>query len=143
MTGAFKFLFHAGVNGDDHGMWMVNRAEESSAPAPGMVIPQPFIPSHAHWISAGSTDPRAPGAGTACDKNNAGQLEDTAPTAVNEVCQGWFMELKAIKDFAFEHGGEIIPIYAGDDLRSHLNYITNYTETPVVTITPTRGGGGH
>ena len=113
------------------------------APAPGMVIPQPFIPSHAHWISAGSTDSRAPSVSAACDKNNAGQLEDTAPTAVNEVCQGWFMELKAVKDFAFEHGNEVIPIYAGEDLRSHLNIITNYTDTTVVPITPTRSGNGH
>ncbi len=136
---AFKFLFHGGVNGNDHGMWMVNRAEEATAPAPGMVIPQPFIPSHAHWISSESTDSRAASVSAACDKPNAGQLESAAPTAVNEVCQGWFMELKAVHaPFAFEHGGELIPIYPGEDLRSHLNIITNYTDSPVVPITPTR-----
>lgn len=142
---AFKYLFHAGVNGDDHGMWMVNRAEEypgGGAPAPGMVITQPFLPSHAHWISAGSTDSRAGDVSAACDKNNAGQLEsadgNNDPTAVNEVCQGWFLELRAVQSFAFKHGGELIPIHPGVDLRSHLNIMTNYTQTPVVPITQTR-----
>jgi hypothetical protein len=140
IPGAFKFLFHAGVNGNDHGIWMVNRAEDSSQLV--SAIPQPFIPSHAHWISRGSTDARAGDVSAACDKNNAGQLEsadgNNDPTAVNEVCQGWFMELKAVKAFAFEHGGEVIPIYPGEDLRSHLNIMTNYTDYPVETITPTR-----
>jgi hypothetical protein len=143
VPGAMKFLYHSGVNGDDHAVWMVNRAEEASAPAPGMVIPQPFIPSHAHWISAGSDDPRAGSVSAACDKNNAGQLEDTAPTAANEVCQGWFLELKAVQSFAFQHGGEVIPIHPGEDLRSHLNIVTNYDQTPEATITETRTSGGH
>jgi hypothetical protein len=142
---AFKFLFHDGVNGKDHGMWMVNRAEEASAPAPGMVVPQPFLPSHAHWISSGSTDSRAASVSAACDKPNAGQLETGDPTAVNEVCQGWFMELKAVHaPFAFQHGGELIPIYPGEDLRSHLNIITNYRSNTEVPITETRtSSGGH
>jgi hypothetical protein len=146
VPGAFKFLYHSGVNGNDHGMWMVNRAEEypsGGAPVPGMVIPQPFIPSHAHWISLGSDDPRAGSVSAACDKNNAGQLEDEDPTAVNQVCQGWFMELKAVKAFAFEHGGKVIPIYPGEDLRSHLNIVTNYNQTPVEDITATRSSSGH
>lgn len=149
IPGAFKFLFHSGVNGNDHAMWMVNRAEEytdGTVPpsSPGMVIPQPFIPSHAHWLSDGSQDPRSPATGSACDKNNAGQLQDAVPTAVNEVCQGWFMELKAVHEpFAFQHGGELIPIYPGADMRSHLNIITNYTDSPVVPITSTRPAGGH
>ncbi|MDH3526067.1 MAG: hypothetical protein OEM43_00970 [Gammaproteobacteria bacterium] len=147
IPGAFKFLYHSGVNGNDHAIWMVNRAEEASAPAPGMVIPQPFIPSHVHWISRGSTDSRAGSVSDACDKNNAGQLESADgkndPSAVNEVCQGWFMELKAVKAFAFQHGGEVIPIHPGDDLRSHLNIVTNYDQTPVVDITATRTSGGH
>lgn len=147
VPGAFKFLYHSGVNGNDHAIWMVNRAEEYTGTPPpqsaGMVIPQPFIPSHAHWISLGSDDPRASSVSAACDKNNAGQLEDEAPTAVNEVCQGWFMELNAVQAFAFEHGGEVIPIYPGIDLRSHLNIVTNYTQTPKEEITPTRSSGGH
>jgi hypothetical protein len=138
LPGAAKFISHEGVNGDDHPVWMVNRAEETLAPAPGMVIPQPGSYTHAHWITRDSTDPRAASVLDPCDKKNAGQLEDELPTAVNEVCQGWFLEIKAVEDFAFEHGGEIIPVRRGIDNRSHLNTVTNYRSLPGGTITPTR-----
>ena len=140
LPGAAKFISHNGVNGDDHPIWMVNRAEEASAPVPGMVIPQPGSYTHTHWITATSTDPRADTImpGSACDKQKAGQLEDKAPTAVNEVCQGWFLQIKAVKKFAFEHGGEIIPVRNGIDNRSHLNTVTNYENETVVPITKTR-----
>ena len=150
VPGAAKFLYHSGVNGDDHPVWMVNRAEEYDpltllpTSTPGMLIPQPGAYSHFHWIASDSDDPRAIDVSAACDKDDAGQLEDADglndPTAVNEVCQGWFLEIKAVYDggFALEHGGEHIPVYVGTDLRSHLNMVTNYDETPVLAITPTR-----
>jgi hypothetical protein len=130
------------VNGNDHPVWMVNRAEEASAPAPGMVIPQPGYYSHYHWITTGSTDPRASSVPPECNKANAGQLQDEVPTAVNEICAGWFLQLDAVREFAFQHGNELIPVYLGEDLRTHLNMVTNYDETPVVTITETRSSGG-
>ena len=117
---------------------MVNRAEEATAPAPGMVISQPGSYTHMHWITRGSSDPRSASVLDPCDKKNASQLEDEAPTAVNEVCEGWFLEIKAVKDFAFEHGGEIIPVRKGTDNRSHLNLVTNYRSLPEGTITTTR-----
>ena len=141
--GAAKFLYHDGVNGDDHPVWMVNRAEEITAPSPGMVIPQPGYYSHYHWVTTTSTDPRAASVPAACDKNNAGQLQDTPPSAVNEICEGWFLQIKAVREFAFQHGGEVIPVHSGDDIRSHLNIVTNYKESPIVPITPTRTGDGH
>lgn len=136
--GTAKFLYHNGVNGDDHPVWMVNRAEEASAPAAGMVIPQPGYFSHFHWITSSSQDPRSNDVLAACEKTNAGQLEDDAPTAVNEICDGWFLQIKATQSFAFMHGGEIILIHKGADLRSHLNIVTNYTQSPVKDITTTR-----
>ncbi|MGB5541325.1 MAG: hypothetical protein WBO37_14650 [Gammaproteobacteria bacterium] len=139
LPGAAKFVSHSGVNGDDHPVWLVNRAEESPvAPVPGMVIPQPGYYSHFHWITTTSTDPRASSVSPACDKKNAGELETAAPTAVNEVCQGWFLQITARQKFAFEHGGEIIPIRNGADIRSHLNMVTNYKPWPDGTITTTR-----
>ena len=143
VPGAAKFLYHSGINSDDHPVWMVNRAEEydpSSPPpsAPGMVIPQPGYYSHFHWITTDSDDPRAGSVQSECDKADAGQLQDQVPTAVNEVCQGWFLQLDAVFAFALEHGNELIPVYPGEDLRSHLNLVTNYDQTPVVNITPTR-----
>ena len=143
VPGAAKFLYHDGINGDDHPVWMVNRAEEPSAPTPGIVIPQPGYYSHFHWITTTSTDPRSASVSAECDKSNAGQLQDEVPTAVNKVCQGWFLQIHAATDFALEHGGEVIPIYEGEDIRSHLNIVTNYSENPEVAITATRTGGDH
>jgi hypothetical protein len=138
VPGAAKFVSHSGVNGDDHPLWLVNRAEEAGAPATGMVIPQDGYHSHFHWITTSSTDPRAAAVSAACDKNNAGQLETEAPSAVNQVCQGWFLQITAKRMFAFQHGGEIIPIRNGADIRSHLNIMTNYKSWPEDTITNTR-----
>ena len=100
-----------------------------------MAIPQPGYYSHFMWISRGSTDPRAITVFGACDKHDAGQLEAMVPAAVDQICRGWFLQIKAKHKFAFQHGGEIIPIRNGEDLRSHLNILTNYAEVP---ITPTR-----
>ena len=137
LPGAAKFISHSGVNGDDHPIWMVNRAVEASAPA-GMVMPQPGSYSHFHWISRNSDDPRATTVSDACNKQRAGDLETVVPTAVNEVCQGWFLQITAKKKFAFLHGGETIPIENGDDLRSHLNIVFNYQWSTVEPITSIR-----
>lgn len=138
LPGAAKFISHDGVNGDDHPIWMVNRAEEDSAPVAGMVIPQPGSYTHFHWITRSGTDSRASAVLDACDKQKAGQLEDLDPTAVNEVCEGWFLQITAKQNFAFKHGGEIIPVRKGIDNRSHLNTVTNYRSPPVEPITQTR-----
>ena len=135
LPGAAKFVSHSGVNGDDHPLWLVNRTEEPTAPARGMVIPQPGYYSHFMWISRGSTDPRAIAVSEECDKYDAGELETKPPVAINQVCKGWFLQIKAKQQFAFQHGGEIIPIRNGEDLRSHLNVLTNYKAVPIITQT--------
>jgi hypothetical protein len=136
VPGVAKFVSHSGVNGDDHPLWLVNRAEETAAPAEGMVIPQPGSFTHFLWITTTSSDPRAASVADECDKENAGELQDMAPSAVDEVCQGWFLQIKAARKFAFEHGGELILIRPGLDNRSHLNMLTNFNN--VVEITTTR-----
>lgn len=130
IPGAAKFVSHSGVNGDDHPLWLVNRAEEAGAP--GMVIPQPGSFTHFHWITSTSTDPRADSVPSECDKENAGELQESA---VDMVCQGWFLEIKAVRAFAFEHGGEVIPIRPGIDNRSHLNVLTNFNNDVVISTT--------
>ena len=125
-----KFLYHIGVNGDDHPVWMVNRVD----------IPQPGSFTHFQWITYNqdaptqTTDTRAETIPLKCNQQNAGQLE--AVGAANQICPGWFLEIRAIRSFAFEHGGEIIPVYAGIDNATHLNIVTNYSE--VTGIEPTR-----
>lgn len=124
VPGEAKFLYHKGVNGDDHPVWMVNRVD----------IPQPGSFTHFHWITTASTDPRAlTEVPAACDQNSASQLE--AAGAADQICPGWFLEIKAIKKFAFEHGGEIVPVRPGVDNATHLNLVTNYAEVSGITDT--------
>lgn len=128
LPGEAKFLYHSGVNGNDHPVWLVNRVE----------IPQPGSYTHFHWITTTSADPRAANVPVECDQKNASDLESAGAT--NTVCQGWFLQIHAVEDFVFEHGGEKILVTSGDDNATHLNFVTNYAEIP--DITATRGGGG-
>jgi len=123
VPGEAKFLYHTGVNGDDHPVWMVNRVD----------IRQPGSFTHFHWISKDSNDPRSPAEIPGeCDVEMAGQL---APDAENVVCPGWFLQIKAVEKFAFRHGGEVIPVRPGIDNATHLNLVTNYAEVSGITDT--------
>lgn len=126
LPGHAKFLYHTGVNGEDHPVWMVNRVD----------IPQPGSFTHFHWITNTSSDPRAGTVPAACNKINAGQLEDSVPTATDVVCPGWFLEIEAVAEFAFRHGNEVVPVYPGLDNTTHLNLVTNYQAE--LEITPSR-----
>ncbi len=130
LPGETKFLYHSGVNGDDHPVWLINRVD----------IPQPGSYSHFHWISSDSTDPRADSVPAECDVNMAGQLEGANHEggAENIVCPGWYLQIRATREFAFQHSGENIPVQPGIDNATHLNLLTNYAEVP--GITATRGG---
>lgn len=119
-----KFLFHHGVNGNDHPVWLLNRVD----------IPQPGSFTHYHWITQTSNDPRWPTVPGECNQQNASQLE--AGGAANFICPGWLLQLKAARTFAFEHGGEKVPVRPGMDNATHLNLLTNYNSVPA--ITPTR-----
>ena len=122
--GDAKFLYHSGVNGNDHPVWMVNRVD----------IPQPGSFTHFHWIGSDSTDPRAPAEVPGeCDVEMAGQLDNNAE---NIVCPGWFLQIKAVEKFAFQHGNEMVPVRPGIDNATHLNLVTNYEI--VSGIYPTR-----
>jgi len=79
VPGAGKFLSHTGVNGEDHPVCLLNRTR----------IPQPGDFTHFHWISATSTDPRAPDVPAECDAQNAGELEGAAEDV---ICPGRFSQ---------------------------------------------------
>ena len=125
-----KFLYHSGVNGNDHPVWMLPRVD----------IPQPGSYTHFHWIAQDSTDPGAPTVPDPCNVDNASQLEQivlpATTSAVNIVCPGWLLQIKARIAFAFDHGGEIIPVRPGIDNATHLNLVTNYAEVPGITAFP-------
>lgn len=122
VPGEAKFLYHTGVNGEDHPIWLVNRTQ----------IPQPGSYTHFHWISAASNDPRAATLPPPCDVQNAGQLENNAEDV---ICPGWFMQITAVQSFAFQHGNEIVPVNRGSDNADHLNMLTNYAAVPGITAT--------
>lgn len=126
--GEAKFLYHSGVNGDDHPVWLLNRVN----------IPQPGSYTHSHWITQTATELRAADVPDECNKNNASQLETEDPSAVNIQCPSWFLQLRAIRSFAFEHGGEIVAVRPGIDNATHVNLLTNYKA--VEDITATRSG---
>ena len=119
--GEAKFLYHTGVNGEDHPVWLVNRVQ----------IPQPGSFTHFHWITTTSSDPRAASVPAECDVTRAGQLENLAE---DSVCPGWFMQITAARSFAFQHGNEIIPIRPGQDNASHLKEMADKLKTIVNTF---------
>ena len=155
--GEAKFLLHSGVNGDDHPVWAVDRVN----------IPQPGSFTHFHWIGADSTDPRAEAVPSECDVEMAGQLEGVVAEgtltlddgfeaiqwenasvhigggAEDLVCPGWFLQIVAVRSFAFRHGGELIPLRPGVDNASHLNLLTNYALVPGITPTSEKDDGSH
>jgi hypothetical protein len=94
--GAAKFLYHSGVNGNDHPVWMVDRVD----------IPQPGSYTHFHWITSTSSDPR-------------GDENIVCPGWFLEIKVGK-------KKFAFQHGNEVVPVHRGIDNTTHLNLVTNY-----------------
>ena len=63
-----------------------------------------------------------------CNESMAGALE---PSGV--ICPGYIISLKAIKRFAFEHGGELIPVRPGIDIASHHNIINSYAPVTIAT----------
>ena len=131
LPGIARFLYHKGVNGNDHPVWLLNRAN----------IPQPGNYSHFHWISTTSTDPRASSVPVVCDQKNASELEKAG--AANTDCPGWFLSLHAVEDFVFEHGGEKIPVQSGTDNATHINFVSNYTVVEGITATRSGGEGGN
>lgn len=122
VPGEAKFLFHNGLNGEDHPVWMANRVQ----------IPQPGSYTHFHWITSTSNDPRSSEVPQECEAQSAGELEGVAE---NIICPGWFMQITVVESFAFQHGNEIVPVKPGKDNATHLNLLTNYAVVPNITGT--------
>lgn len=147
-----KFLYHSGVAGEDHPVWMMGSRKD---------IPQRGHYTHYHWVTSDSTDDRMiDGIPAVCDVQKASQLQGdvtvgdltlegftweeaevhTGSGAEDLVCPGWLLQLTAIRSFTFEHGGEKIPVTPGPDNSTHLNIVTNYAVVPDITGS---GGGAH
>lgn len=106
------FVFHEGEK-DDHPVWLLDRIQ----------IPQPGSFTHFHWITAQSNlDPRSISVPQSCNVSGANQL---TVDENGEACPGWLIQIRAVREFAFEHGDEIVPVRPGLDNATHLNLITN------------------
>jgi hypothetical protein len=97
----------------DHPVWLTARSE----------LPQPGAFVHFHWITSRSTDPR-PVTDPRCDAEMA---EELTPGA---TCPGYFIELLAIRRFAFEHEGQRVLVEPGIDVATHLNVVTSFPASP-------------
>ncbi len=151
------FLYHK----QDHPVWLIGPHlktihegepnEETFLTGRRVDLPQPGSPGHLHWLSEGSdhggtflpgsidelealfgVDIEVP---EECNVSSAGQL------TAGVICPAYFLEIRAVDTFAWEHGGEKIPVRPGIDLRSHHNFVTSYV---AIDLEGTGGdGGGH
>jgi hypothetical protein len=80
----------------DHPLWLVGSRAD---------IPQPGGYSHFHWTGL---------------PMHAHEL------MVDMMYPGYFLELTAIRRFAFEHGGQTTPVQPGLDLATHVNIVASF-----------------
>jgi len=80
----------------DHPIWLVATRAD---------IPQPGAFAHFHWL---------------------GEPETPAGLTIGDEYEGYFIELVAIKKFAFSHAGQIIPVSPGIDIATHVNIVASF-----------------
>jgi hypothetical protein len=85
----------------DHPIWLVGSRND---------IPQPGAFSYFHWLG---------------DPTHAADLENVT----DPLLDGFFLELFAIRTFAFEHGGEQIVVTPGLDIAIHVNIVASFPES--------------
>ena len=81
---------------NDHPIWLVASRSD---------IPQPGAYAHFHWLD-GPMD-----------------AEGLSP---GQNFPGYFIELQAIRSFAFLHAGERIPVHPGLDISTHVNIVASF-----------------
>ena len=154
------YLYHY----HDHPPWLLDPTVDESGNLRGsrLNIVQPGSYTHMHWLTRGTTHTNddghssyfpssideveavfglEPGGINVPDECNVAMAKMLSPGA---ICPGYFLEIFAIKSFAFKHGGEPIPVIPGIDNKTHLNLLTSYApeEIPqeVLDALPAHGG---
>ena len=149
----------------DHPPWLLDPSVDDTGNLRGsrLNIVQPGSYTHMHWLTRGTTQTNdeghtmtfpssideveavfglEPGGIHVPDECNVAMAKMLTPGA---ICPGYFLEIRAIKSFAFKHGGEPIPVTPGIDNKTHLNLLTTYApeEIPqeVLDALPAHGGG--
>ena len=123
------------------------------------MIPQPGSNTHLHWLTEGTehngvllpssleaverlfgVDINVP---TECNVDVASKLTSGV------ICPGYFLQIRAIENFVFRHGGELMKVRKGIDNRTHLNLLSSYRSLPHDVLpgdyveTGDGGGGSH
>ena len=125
------FYYH----NDDHPVWLVRpRDQHGELRGTRAQIPQPGSYTHFHWLTEGS-DHEGSALESSLEELEAffgvdiavSQCNVSKASALTEgiICPGYFLQIQATKTFAFQHGGETIPVRPGLDNRTHLNLVTS------------------
>jgi hypothetical protein len=152
------FLYHH----DDHPVWLLGahldgdgelRGSRNAIPQPGAYV------AHYHWLTAGSEFSGADGEtrrfpsslkdleavlGVGIEVPEGCNVAMAKELSTGAVCPGYFFKLRAVREFAFVHGGETMPVRPGLDMSTHINVVTSYRSvdwTPTEEQPPTDGGG--
>ncbi len=80
----------------DHPLWLVDSRAD---------IPQPGAFAHFHWL---------------------GMPEMPEGLVMGAKFEGYFLELYAIKSFAFMHDGQLIPVKPGIDIATPVNIVSSF-----------------
>ncbi len=152
------YLYHY----HDHPPWLLDPTVDETGNLRGsrLSIVQPGSFTHMHWLTEGATHTMDNGSTmffpssidaveavfgvdiVVPDECNVAMAKELT---TGSICPGYFLEIEAVKNFAFKHGGEPIPVTPGIDNKTHLNLITTYApeEIPqeVLDDLPTHGGG--
>jgi len=148
------YLFHY----HDHPPWLLDPTVDSEGGLRGsrLNIVQPGSFTHMHWLTESSTHKDTFLPSSLEEVEEFFGVDITVPAECNvamakalttgAICPGYFLEIKAVKSFAFSHGGEKIPVRPGLDNKTHLNLLTTFVEgvdipDDVVNGLPAHGGG--
>lgn len=132
------YLYHY----HDHPVWIIGPRVDESDGLRGTrgMIPQPGSYTHLHWLTEGSYREETFLPSSLAAVENLFGVEIHVPDECNVdvaskltsgvVCPGYYLQITALENFIFRHGGELIPVHKGKDNRTHLNIVTSYRSLP-------------
>jgi hypothetical protein len=127
------FLYHD----DDHPVWMIGpRNVSGSLRGTRSMIAQPGGYTHMHWLTEGAMHEGTLLQSSLADVEALFGVDISVPAECNvatasdltpgTICPGYYLEIKAVENFFFKHGGEEIPVSIGIDNRTHINIVSSY-----------------
>ena len=149
------FLYHF----HDHPVWMIGPHLDANGGLRGTrsMIAQPGSYTHMHWLTEGTEHNGMFLPSSLVEVEDLFGVDILVPQECNVdvaskltagvICPGYYLEITAVENFIFRHGGELIPVSKGIDNRTHLNIVTSYRALPHDVLpgdyVETGDGGGH